>query len=158
MVYLTDEYDWWILDVIACAAAEDYFIGPWLPAMPESWVYFIQHGEGGPVKIGYSNKVVQRFVALQSGSPIQHYYLGNIPGARTLERDLHTRFARTHVRGEWFEPTEELLKYIEENRFKPETRWRGNEYVPPIGRSMRDLPPRGADIADPSTWPQAVSR
>lgn len=49
---------------------------------------------------------------LQAGNPERLVVLRIISGDRTAERDLHDRFRSTMIREEWFDPSEELLRYI----------------------------------------------
>lgn len=97
------------------------------PELPDSWVYFIQAGNDGPIKIGYSKDPYTRFYNIQMGSPIEHTYLGNIPGDRTVEHALHHRFDAHRIRGEWFRPAPELLEYIDTHRLRFETKWRPDQ-------------------------------
>lgn len=66
------------------------------------WVYFIQAGKNGAVKIGWTRQPDRRFRALQTSQHSQLRFLGVIPGDRTLERQLHQRFAVHRMKGEWF--------------------------------------------------------
>lgn len=87
------------------------------------WVYFIQAGERGPIKIGWAEVVSTRMAQLQCGSPMKLTLLVAIPGGAARERDLHRRFADIRVRGEWFDGTNEtLLAYIEFFRRKQESK------------------------------------
>lgn len=70
-------------------------------------VYFIQAEDGGPIKIGYSEKrsgVAARLGSLQTGNPrklvVRH--VQDAPRGHVDERDLHERFARYRLNGEWF--------------------------------------------------------
>jgi len=79
-------------------------------------IYFIQSGNRGSIKIGYTDKnVSQRMSDLQCGSAEQLYLLGTIPGDISGEKDLHNKFKEHHVRGEWFEPSQQLYAFIIEN-------------------------------------------
>lgn len=76
-------------------------------------VYFVQ-GETIPlIKIGIAKNFGLRFSSLQTGSPDTLRILAVIPGSREKEIELHKRFSRLRVRGEWFRPEPELLNYIE---------------------------------------------
>jgi len=67
-----------------------------------TFIYFIQSGEHGPIKIGYSNKPARRVPELQTGNPKELLLRGVIPGDLTVERKLHERFEPARIRGEWF--------------------------------------------------------
>jgi hypothetical protein len=74
-------------------------------------IYFAQAGEGGPIKIGVSSRdTMERVRSIDSGSPEPVRLLGVMAGLWAEERELHRRFRQ--VRGEWFEPTEDLLAYV----------------------------------------------
>lgn len=77
-------------------------------------VYFIQSGEGGPIKIGYSTNVEKRQRDLQISSPHQLALLARLPGGPKLEKVIHRGFAEHRVKGEWFRPADDLLTFIHE--------------------------------------------
>lgn len=82
-------------------------------AASTSRVYFIQSGHAGPIKIGYStNPVQQRLAALQTGHPEPLRVLAEVEGDRSVEADLHQRFRRHRMKGEWFRPDPELIAFI----------------------------------------------
>ncbi len=82
-------------------------------------IYFIQEGLTGPIKIGYSKTPFLRKKKLQTGNATQLRFLGIISGTLDEEQWLHKRFARYHLRGEWFIPDEtfvqQILALIQEN-------------------------------------------
>ena len=86
-----------------------------MPAIKRGkWVYFLQSLAGGPIKIGCSaTDPEQRLRGLQIGSATPFVCIGLTWGEEDLERKLHRRFDKERIRGEWFRPTPELLKYIE---------------------------------------------
>lgn len=65
-------------------------------------VYFITAREVDLVKIGCAVCPVARFRCLQVASPIELALEGAIPGDFEKERELHARYAKWRVRGEWF--------------------------------------------------------
>jgi len=80
------------------------------------WVYFIQHGTNGPVKIGTTTgNPHARLRALQTGAPEPLRLLCAIDGDAALERELHERFKALRLRadGEWFKADPELLWFVE---------------------------------------------
>ena len=80
-------------------------------------IYFIQFGDGGPIKIGITNSVERRLKNLQSASPIKLNLLGTIKnGGTQLEEKLHIRFNRSRINGEWFNPSKSLIKFIKETK------------------------------------------
>lgn len=76
-------------------------------------VYFIQAKDcpDGLIKIGYSDDVEKRLTAHQIGSPQPLQILGIIKDAPSAtERRLHRRFAEDRVSGEWFRPTDQIVR------------------------------------------------
>lgn len=83
-------------------------------------VYFIQMGDGGPIKIGLSANVQQRLDVFQLSAPYPLTLLAVVRNGRDrLERELHARFASARLRGEWFQPVPELLSYIRDVAAQP---------------------------------------
>src|SRR5262249_45238273 len=78
----------------------------------EEVVYFVRAGDA--IKIGVTRDVERRLRALATGSAVPLELLATLPGGRSLEKKLHERFRRFHVRGEWFRADEVLLRYIRE--------------------------------------------
>jgi hypothetical protein len=76
------------------------------------WIYFIQWGDGGPIKIGFSDRPDERLAALSTGSPVPLRLLGQMRGNRGLEQALHRKFEEDRVRREWFHPSGALLQYV----------------------------------------------
>lgn len=79
---------------------------------PDGFVYFIQ-SETGPIKIGFGRVPRARFQNIQNMSPVPLKLMATETGVRHRERQLHWKFRESRLHGEWFEPTEELLKYID---------------------------------------------
>ena len=81
---------------------------------PTSWVYFVQAGENGPIKIGVtSGDPMVRMAALQTGNPERLRMLGYVPGDRSREERAHSRFSDLRMQGEWFRAAPELLTFID---------------------------------------------
>ena len=74
------------------------------------YIYFIQQGDAGPVKIGHTNNLSQRVCYMQTGNPEKLHLrisvgpMTKLMAART-EKDFHRHFANQSVRGEWYKPT-----------------------------------------------------
>lgn len=81
---------------------------------PPVLVYFVQDGEGGPIKIGCAQDVRKRLRTLQSGHHGTLRLLFTLPGGMEMERRLHARFWRSRIKGEWFKPTPMLLAFVRE--------------------------------------------
>jgi hypothetical protein len=75
-------------------------------------VYFIQRGTDGPIKIGSTLNLEGRLVQLQSSNAEKLHVLATSQGGRRLERELHKRFAKNRLVGEWFSAHEELFRFI----------------------------------------------
>jgi hypothetical protein len=77
------------------------------------FVYFIKPvGQDGPIKIGHSTFPPARLASLQTWSPVELELVAHFPAPRQVETDLHDRFARWQLRGEWFEASRELTDLI----------------------------------------------
>lgn len=79
----------------------------------ERWVYFIQVGEAGPIKIGITKDVKSRLSNLQCGHTEALRLLHHMAGTGTDEAALHERFHSLRISGEWFRPDPALLAQIE---------------------------------------------
>jgi hypothetical protein len=79
---------------------------------PQSKIYFVQAGPGGPVKIGRAHDVTRRLQTLQTASAVRLILLGSIPGGARVESRLHQEWRRLRLQGEWFRPDAALLEYI----------------------------------------------
>lgn len=89
------------------------------------WIYFIQAGEAGPVKIGVATNVHVRIATLQTGHHEELRLLVAIPEqGSNHEAGLHHMFAAHRIRGEWFHPHDDVLAiprtYAEAARVKRE--------------------------------------
>jgi hypothetical protein len=82
-------------------------------------VYFIQAGENGPVKIGYTYEPEKRLIAMQGNHYEMLRILRVVPGNRYGERRLHQHFAHLRIRGEWFSFSEEMLTVAVEQQPTP---------------------------------------
>jgi len=84
--------------------------------IPHTWLYFIQAGENGPIKIGVSEKPFVRLESLQTAHFEQLRLIGFAWAKLADERALHEHFAAHRIRGEWFTPAAEILAFAEWNR------------------------------------------
>lgn len=76
-------------------------------------VYFVQGGNGGPIKIGRTHSLIARLEALQTGSPVQLNAVGFVHGGGPrFERAMHKRFARDRLHGEWFQSSPALRLFL----------------------------------------------
>lgn len=82
------------------------------PQREDGFVYFLEARESSRIKIGFATNLERRISALQTGSPERLIVLGTIPGTRADERNLHKRFSKYRLSGEWFRNAQPLLRYI----------------------------------------------
>lgn len=71
------------------------------------YVYFIQAGRKGPVKIGVARNVEKRLESLQTGNHQELFVRTLIVcdeknHAYETEKKFHRKFKYLHIRGEWF--------------------------------------------------------
>jgi hypothetical protein len=90
-------------------------------------VYFIGE-DTGPIKIGFTRKLRTRLFELRVASHLDLRVLASIPGSLADEKAMHKRFAHAHLRGEWFNRTDDLMAEI---------RSLGGGKVSPRRRSLR---------------------
>lgn len=93
--------------------AFDEWTPPAAATRQAQFVYFIQCGDAGPIKIGIAQNVERRLADLEIASPYPLRLLGVVSGGQEREGELHRRFASQILKGEWFSPSSELLGYIE---------------------------------------------
>jgi hypothetical protein len=72
-------------------------------------IYFIQCGDGGPIKIGRAQNAWLRLGELQAANPYPLALIGARNGDRKAESAYHARFSAHKIRGEWFSPVREIL-------------------------------------------------
>lgn len=74
-------------------------------------VYFFRHVGLSPVKIGYSENEspIKRFEQFKTYAPFGAELIGFIRTlrAKNLEKELHNKYSRDRIKGEWFEITKE---------------------------------------------------
>jgi DNA-binding transcriptional regulator YdaS (Cro superfamily) len=67
-------------------------------------VYFIQAGDGGPVKIGFSENIWARLNNMQPGNHAVLRVVAAFIGGEHDERAVHEMMSAHRTRGEWFAP------------------------------------------------------
>lgn len=77
-------------------------------------IYFVQAEIIGRIKIGYASQATlsRRLSCLGVASPVSLNLLVVVRGDRVREKVLHDRFSHARVRGEWFDPKPDLVRYI----------------------------------------------
>lgn len=76
------------------------------------FVYFVQMGDSGPIKIGFTINAQRRLDSLQSCNPEQLNLRLAVPGSTWDEEEYQGDFRRSRIRGEWYRPTGDLLEFI----------------------------------------------
>jgi hypothetical protein len=76
------------------------------------FIYFLQNGRRKIIKIGYTRDHGGRVSSLQNANPDELKVLATIRGTRMAEAELHKRFSKFNVRGEWFRLEGDLAKYV----------------------------------------------
>lgn len=76
------------------------------------FIYFIQSELGGAIKIGYSGNIKSRLASLQTGYPDKLNILGSMPGTAQEEKRIHNKLKESSLRGEWFNPTIEVMEVL----------------------------------------------
>lgn len=80
-------------------------------------VYYVRRTSDGLIKIGTSTNTAQRMAALRQQHGELQLLLTHC-GDFAREQEMHERFVETRVSGEWFLPSEPLLRWIAGGRRK----------------------------------------
>lgn len=75
-------------------------------------VYFIRTKNDNKVKIGIARKIKTRFGNIQSSNYEELVLMGYIYGGRILEKEIHQKFEKHRIRGEWFKLTKKVEREI----------------------------------------------
>lgn len=79
-------------------------------------VYAFQRGEDGPVKIGFSDTPMKRRDMLQTAMPEKLRTIGlAINEGREFEKKAHWALRKSRLGGEWFAPSDEVMKFVADN-------------------------------------------
>jgi hypothetical protein len=84
------------------------------------FVYFIEAGKGGDIKIGVANDVDRRMRSLQSATTKTLRLIVAIPGDQADERGLHRRFNHERLNGEWFKSRGDVRSFVDTLLAMPE--------------------------------------
>lgn len=105
-------------------------------------IYFIK-SEGGLTNIGHVNKNIKiRLTSLQNKSHTDLTLVGVMPGNLKVLMEIHRRFAKDFIYGEWFDTSAEITDFIINNTVDSEENlknYRQNGHDPIIGNSIRKL-------------------
>lgn len=77
-----------------------------------SFLYLMQIGENGPVKIGVAVDVEARRKTLSTASPWPIRVVYALPNMAHREREMHQRLRHHRLNGEWFEPLPEIFDWF----------------------------------------------
>lgn len=81
-----------------------------------SYVYFIQEGKRGPIKIGLSSDPLNRLNTMQTGNATNMRLLLILnlhpDKAINVESRFHKYFGVYRIRGEWFRASRSIVTYI----------------------------------------------
>lgn len=80
---------------------------------PVTYIYFIQAGDSGPIKIGKTRYIKKRLRSLQTINSEDLQVRGWMPEGDWTEKQLHQKFAVYKQKGEWFLPSEDILTFIQ---------------------------------------------
>jgi len=86
-------------------------------------IYFVRVVGHEPIKIGFSEDVSRRLAAFRT------HHWGNVevllvmPGLRDDEKAIHQRFEPHRIRGEWFMPAPDVVRFVEDNRHRHVPEW-----------------------------------
>lgn len=76
------------------------------------YIYFVQEGQDGPIKIGVAKQPADRVRQLQGANSRPLILRGVKTGFVKDERALHKKLDAFRIRGEWFSPEPEVLAEI----------------------------------------------
>lgn len=84
------------------------------PVKQSGFIYFLLSEKLNSVKIGFTrNAVEERLMAANTWSPYDYDVLKVIKGTMLEEVQIHKRFVRYKIRGEWFEYSDEIKEFID---------------------------------------------
>ncbi|MGY8666171.1 GIY-YIG nuclease family protein [Bradyrhizobium sp. UFLA05-109] len=82
------------------------------PVKSGSLVYFISTDNPEFVKIGFTTCLERRLKLLRTASHVDPTIHLTIPGPKSLEGELHTRFDAARINREWFRMTDDIKSFI----------------------------------------------
>lgn len=84
----------------------------------KGFIYFIQVGDIGPIKIGYAKDCQKRFNQLQSHNPYKLSILYTTPATLSDEQLIHYQLRKSHpdlcLNGEWYHPAKIIFNTIKD--------------------------------------------
>jgi hypothetical protein len=82
------------------------------PLDREGSVYFVESGDGGPIKIGWTQDVERRIAELQTANAHPLRLIGQVPGTMRDETAMHARFGHLRMEAEWFRNSPEIHEFL----------------------------------------------
>jgi len=82
----------------------------------QGYVYFIQEGEAGSIKIGRAAEPSRRVSSLQTGNPRKLHLRVYARGDEKTETELHRFLKESRLGGEWFALCPALREFLENAR------------------------------------------
>lgn len=79
------------------------------------WVYFIQVGSDGPIKVGLTNNITKRISVLQTGNPFPLHFLTAFRGTTKEAAEIRERFSHLRMHGEWLAAGVDLVDFIKQH-------------------------------------------
>lgn len=79
----------------------------------DKFVYFVEEPAIGYIKVGSAANPIVRFSALQVGCPVPLRMIGITLGSSRHEKDIKLYLRDKCIRGEWYEPTDELREFLD---------------------------------------------
>lgn len=112
----------WLVSFLRCLknrSKEELFLKIRNPSKKETkkvhsnlWIYFIQEKGSGNIKIGVSKSPAKRLKQLQVYNSTSLKLIFTIKGSYEIEGEIHDKFSKYNIHGEWFQGEEEILNYI----------------------------------------------
>lgn len=85
-----------------------------LPVKKSGYIYFMLSEKMNAVKIGFTRgKIEDRLKKCQTWNPYNVDVLKIHKGTMIEERNLHKKFVKFKIKGEWFKYSKELKDYID---------------------------------------------
>ena len=82
------------------------------PLDREGFVYFVQSGGDGPIKIGWTQDLDRRIGELQTANAHPLRLIGYLPGSMRDEGAMHARFGHLRMEAEWFRNSPEIHAFL----------------------------------------------
>lgn len=107
-------------------------------------IYFLQAGEGGPIKIGFTDKPInKRMATLQTANAEKLTLIATMEGDLEDEKKFKSLFKTYRLNGEWYRPDKNLLGCLLRMALDPKTikYFLENEPIEPIQSKTIEINP-----------------